>query len=189
MPLSDIEIIKLCEEQEMITPFHKQLIRVNPDGERVISYGVSSFGYDMTLGEEYKIYEPRYPHKIVDPKKPEEEDWRTFYTPRPFGMEPGTFLLARTVETWNIPEDIMVTVLGKSTYARCGLIVNVTPMEPGWKGVLTLELHNASRHRILIYPNEGIAQAVFQRGKKPSTTYAQRQGKYQDQTKTTLGTV
>jgi dCTP deaminase len=101
-------------------------------------------------------------------------------------LQPGEFILCRSVETFTIPEDVLGIVVGKSTYARCGLIVNCTPMEPGWTGQLTIELHNASRHAIKVYANEGIAQVMFFRGERPAITYADKRGKYQGQSGVTL---
>jgi dCTP deaminase len=98
----------------------------------------------------------------------------------------GEFVLCHSVETFTIPEDVVGIVVGKSTYARCGLIVNCTPMEPGWTGQLTIELHNASQHAIKVYANEGIAQVMFFRGERPAVTYADKRGKYQGQSGVTL---
>ena len=179
MILNDREITRLAEAG-MITPFAEGVARPG-----VISYGVTSFGYDMRVADEWVRY-PAYcnvdPLRIDDVMKQYE---RQDYT----RIGPGGFVLCRSVETFDIPEDVLGIVVGKSTYARCGLIVNCTPMEPGWHGHLTIELHNASQHAIKVYANEGIAQVMFHRGERPAVTYADKGGKYQGQTGVTLGKV
>ena len=174
--MNDREITAFAKNG-MITPFAEGIARPG-----VISYGVTSFGYDMRVADEWVRYAP-YSH--VDPlliddavKHYERQDYTR--------IGPGGFVLCRSVETFDIPEDVFGIVIGKSTYARCGLIVNCTPMEPGWRGQLTIELHNATSHHITVHANQGIAQVMFFRGERPAVTYADKRGKYQGQTGVTL---
>lgn len=165
----------------MIEPFAEGANRPG-----VISYGVTSFGYDMRVADEW-VWFGRRPDWECDPKnidKTGEVEQSEFFV-----IDPGEFILCSSVEYFRMPEDVVGVVVGKSTYARCGLIVNCTPMEPGWHGNLTIELHNASQHAIKVYANEGIAQVMFFRGERPAVTYADKQGKYQGQTGVTLGKV
>ena len=194
--LNDREITRLAKEHAMIEPFAEGAKRPG-----VISYGVTSFGYDMRVADEWVEYLDLGVNPTVDPKAlrniapyPTSSDGS-----HPYGwysnvfpiveIRPNAFILCRSVEYFRIPEDVVGVVVGKSTYARCGLIVNCTPMEPGWHGHLTIELHNASQHSIKVYANEGIAQVMFFRGERPAVTYADKQGKYQGQTGVTLGKV
>jgi dCTP deaminase len=192
MILNDREITRLAGEG-MITPYAEGVPRPG-----VISYGVTSFGYDMRVADEWVQYLDLSVNPTVDPKVfgniapyPTSSDdthpygWYSHVMPT-VAIRPGTFILCRSVETFAIPEDVVGIVVGKSTYARCGLIVNCTPMEPGWTGQLTIELHNASQHAIKVYANEGIAQVMFFRGDRPAVTYADKRGKYQGQTGVTL---
>jgi dCTP deaminase len=186
MILNDREITRLAEAG-MIAPFAEGVARPG-----VISYGVTSFGYDMRVADEFVRFNGN--NSNVDPKNTswyfmaldfadgdEAEPGVEFYM-----INAGEFVLCHSVETFDIPEDVVGIVVGKSTYARCGLIVNCTPMEPGWTGQLTIELHNASRHAIKVYANEGIAQVMFFRGERPAITYADKRGKYQGQSGVTL---
>jgi dCTP deaminase len=182
MILNDREITRLAKEHAMIEPFAEGAKRPG-----VISYGVTSFGYDMRVANEWTCF-TGYPDQARDPKNPtsfKEIDWKLDAKV----IQGGEFVLCRSVEYFRIPEDVVGVVVGKSTYARCGLIVNCTPMEPGWHGHLTIELHNASQHAIKVYANEGIAQVMFFRGERPHVTYADKGGKYQGQTGVTLGKV
>ena len=150
-----------------------------------ISYGLSSFGYDARVSNIFKIF-TNVNSGIVDPKKFKKE---SFVTKK--GNEclipPNSFALASTVEYFKIPEDVLVICLGKSTYARCGIIVNVTPLEPGWEGHVTLEFSNTTPLPAKIYANEGVAQFIFIRGnEKPIISYAKRKGKYMKQKGVTL---
>ena len=179
MILNDREITRLAGEG-MIAPFAEGIARPG-----VISYGVTSFGYDMRVAGEWVRY-PSYSN--VDPLRIEDvvmQKETQDYT----RIGPGQFVLCRSVETFAIPEDVVGIVVGKSTYARCGLIVNCTPMEPGWRGELTIELHNATSHHITVHANQGIAQVMFFRGERPAVTYADKRGKYQGQSGVTLGKV
>jgi dCTP deaminase len=193
MILNDREITRLAEAG-MIAPFAEGVARPG-----VISYGVTSFGYDMRVADEW-VQTVLRSGEVIDPKHPHPLTVRdeTLYNDSPmmpgwyshrlewYVLQPGEFILCRSVEYFDIPEDVVGVVVGKSTYARCGLIVNCTPMEPGWTGQLTIELHNASQHAIKVYANEGIAQVMFFRGERPAVTYADKRGKYQGQTGVTL---
>ena len=184
--INDKQILDLCRGPEgMIWPLVSSQRRVNDEGAPVISYGLSSFGYDARLAGEFS--EPVW--GTIDPKRPWACQWDTHGAEWPINVAPHGFLLARTVEYFRIPDDVMAICMGKSTYARCGLIVNVTPLEPGWQGHVTLELSNTTHLPITIYPEEGICQFVFFRGERPAVTYGDRDGKYQGQTGVTLAKV
>ena len=177
---SDKWIIKMAKKHSMISPFEDKQIRGNS-----ISYGVSSFGYDARLSDEFKIF-TNVNTEIVDPKNFKSTNFITKNGPECI-IPPNSFALARTVEYFKIPKDILVICLGKSTYARCGIIVNVTPLEPGWEGHVTLEFSNTTPLPAKIYANEGVAQFIFIKGnEKPEVTYADRNGKYQGQKGVTL---
>ena len=178
--LSDKSIKKLALEDEMISPFVDKQVR-----EGKISYGLSSYGYDARVSEEFKIF-TNVNSEIVDPKNFKSTNFVTKNGTECI-IPPNSFALARTVEKFKIPKDILVICLGKSTYARCGIIVNVTPLEPGWEGYVTLEFSNTTPLPAKIYANEGVAQFIFLKGKEtPEVTYADRKGKYMGQTGVTL---
>ena len=178
--LSDKSIRKLALEENMISPFEDKQVR---DGK--ISYGLSSFGYDARVSEEFKIF-TNVNSEIVDPKDFKPTNFVTKNVPVCV-IPPNSFALARTIERFKIPKDILVICLGKSTYARCGIIVNVTPLEPGWEGYVTLEFSNTTPLPAKIYDNEGVAQFIFLKGNEtPGVTYADRNGKYMGQTGVTL---
>mgnify|MGYP000713332354 FL=1 len=178
--LSDKNIRKLAIEEGMISPFEDKQVR-----EGKISYGLSSYGYDARVSEEFKIF-TNVNSEIVDPKNFKSTNFVTKNGTECI-IPPNSFVLARTVEKFKIPKDILVICLGKSTYARCGIIVNVTPLEPGWEGYVTLEFSNTTPLPAKIYANEGVAQFIFLRGNEtPETTYADRNGKYMGQTGVTL---
>jgi dCTP deaminase len=178
--LSDKSIRKLVLEEGMISPFEDKQVR---DGK--ISYGLSSFGYDARVSEEFKIF-TNVNSEIVDPKDFKPTNFVTKNV-AVCVIPPNSFALARTVERFKIPKDILVICLGKSTYARCGIIVNVTPLEPGWEGHVTLEFSNTTPLPAKIYANEGVAQFIFLKGNEaPEVTYADRNGKYMGQTGVTL---
>ena len=178
--LSDKTIRKLAIEEGMISPFEDKQVR---DGK--ISYGLSSFGYDARVSEEFKIF-TNVNSEIVDPKDFRPTNFVTKNVPVCI-IPPNSFVLARTIERFKIPKDILVICLGKSTYARCGIIVNVTPLEPGWEGNVTLEFSNTTPLPAKIYANEGVAQFIFLKGNEtPEVTYADRKGKYMGQTGVTL---
>jgi dCTP deaminase len=178
--LSDKNIRTLAIEEGMISPFEDKQVR-----EGKISYGLSSYGYDARVSEEFKIF-TNVNSEIVDPKNFKSTNFVTKNGTECI-IPPNSFALARTVEKFKIPKDILVICLGKSTYARCGIIVNVTPLEPGWEGYVTLEFSNTTPLPAKIYANEGVAQFIFLKGKEtPEVTYADRKGKYMGQTGVTL---
>ena len=167
-------------EEEMIKPFVPKQKR---NGK--ISYGLSSFGYDARVSNEFKIFTD-IDSAVVDPKNFKQNSFVS-RKGKECIIPPNSFVLASTVEYFKIPNDILVICLGKSTYARCGIIVNVTPLEPGWEGHVTLEFSNTSPLPAKIYANEGAAQFIFMQGnEKPEITYAQRNGKYMKQKGVTL---
>ena len=177
---SDKWIKKMVKTKGIIKPFVDKQVRKGK-----ISYGLSSFGYDARVSNIFKIF-TNVNSGIVDPKKFKKE---SFVTKK--GNEclipPNSFALASTVEYFKIPEDVLVICLGKSTYARCGIIVNVTPLEPGWEGHVTLEFSNTTPLPAKIYANEGVAQFVFIKGNEvPNITYDKRKGKYMKQKGVTL---
>lgn len=162
---------------------------------RVISYGTSSFGYDLRLASDsFHVFSSHHAREI-DPKS--FDDASLIETPSHqakdgsvyYQIPPHSYALGVTVETFAMPVDVLGVCLGKSTYARCGLIVNTTPLEPGWRGRLVLEMANTAPLPVRVYVNEGIAQCLFFRGETPETSYADRQGKYQDQQGLTLARV
>ena len=178
--LSDKWIKEMVRTNDMISPFENKQVRGNK-----ISYGLSSFGYDARVSNEFKIF-TNINSEIVDPKNFKQSN---FVSKK--GSEciipPNSFVLASTIEYFKIPNDILVICLGKSTYARCGIIVNVTPLEPGWEGCVTLEFSNTTPLPAKIYANEGVAQFIFLKGnEKPNITYADRNGKYMKQSGVTL---
>lgn len=178
--LSDNWIRRMAEDRAMIEPFVDGQIR-----EDVVSYGLSSYGYDIRVGSEFKVFTDVH-SVVVDPKDFDERSFVDIEGDHCI-IPPNSFALARTLERFAIPEDVLVVCVGKSTYARCGIIVNVTPLEPEWRGHLTLEISNTTPLPAKIYAREGIAQLLFFQGDEvPSTTYAQRAGKYQDQEGVTL---
>ena len=178
--LSDRWIKKMAQEKGMIKPF----IPKQKKG-KTISYGLSSFGYDARVSNEFKIFTD-VDSAIVDPKNFNKNSFVSRKVNECI-IPPNSFVLASTVEYFSIPKDVLVICLGKSTYARCGIIVNVTPLEPGWKGHVTLEFSNTTPLPAKIYANEGAAQFIFLKGnEKPSITYEKRNGKYMNQTGVTL---
>lgn len=183
MILSDITITSRMADR--ITPFHPEQVRGDEDN-RIVSYGLSSSGYDVRLARHIqmqKIDGKKSPkEKLVDPKDGERA-WEDEYCEDGFfDIRPGECILGVTVERVDMPDDVMALCIGKSTYARCGLLVNATPIEAGWRGHITLELSNTGRLPIRVYVEEGIAQLVFiQIDQRPAVTYNDRGGKYQDQ--------
>lgn len=168
-------ITKMAREQQMIEPFESEQVR---DG--VISYGVSSYGYDIRVADEFKIFTNVY-SAVVDPKE-FSRDSMVDYQGDICVIPPNSFALARTVEYFRIPRGVLTICVGKSTYARCGIIVNVTPFEPEWEGFVTLEISNTTPLPARIYANEGIAQVLFFEGDEEcKISYADKQGKYQRQ--------
>jgi dCTP deaminase len=151
----------------------------------VISYGVTSYGYDMRCAAEWQVFTGDHA-RVIDPKKKNLHELMMHEHAESIKIGPGSFVLCRSVEYFRIPKDVICIVLGKSTYARCGLIVNVTPLEPGWEGHVTIELSNTAPLPIRVYANEGIAQVLFLQGDACDTTYKDKGGKYQAQTGITL---
>ena len=178
--LSDRWIKKMAIEKEMIKPFVSK-----QKSSKKISYGLSSFGYDARVSNEFKIFTD-VDSAIVDPKNFKKNSFVS-RTSKECIIPPNSFALASTVEYFKIPKNVLVICLGKSTYARCGIIVNVTPLEPEWEGHVTLEFSNTTPLPAKIYAFEGAAQLIFLKGNEdPETTYAQRNGKYMKQSGVTL---
>ena len=177
---SDKWITRMAREHRMIEPFAENQVR-----EGVISYGVSSYGYDIRVANEFKIF-TNINSTIVDPKRFDQQSFVDFKGDVCI-VPPNSFALARTVEYFRIPRNILTVCVGKSTYARCGIIVNVTPFEPEWEGTATLEISNTTPLPAKIYANEGIAQVVFfEAAEVCQTSYADKKGKYQAQRDITL---
>jgi dCTP deaminase len=177
---SDNWIKRMAVEHGMIDPFVEDQVRSG-----VISFGLSSYGYDIRVADEFKVF-TNINNTVIDPKS---------FDPRSFVdlktdvciVPPNSFALARTVEYFRIPRDVLTVCLGKSTYARCGIIVNVTPFEPEWEGTATLEISNTTPIPAKIYANEGIAQVLFFQSDEPCrTSYRDKKGKYQAQREVTL---
>lgn len=172
---ADSWIRRMAQEQGMIEPFVDGQVR---DG--VISYGLSSYGYDIRVSDEFKIFTNVH-SAVVDPKHFNPDSFID-YKGDVCVIPPNSFVLAQTVEYFRIPRDVITVCLGKSTYARCGLIVNVTPFEPEWEGYVTLEISNTTPLPARVYANEGIAQVLFfQSDEECVVSYADRKGKYQKQ--------
>ncbi len=178
--LSDRWIREQAQAHDMIVPFVEAQRR---DGN--ISYGLSSYGYDARVAPEFKIFTNVH-STVVDPKQFDPQSFVDIETDVCV-IPPNSFALARTVEYFRVPRDVLVICLGKSTYARCGIIVNVTPLEPGWEGHVTLEFSNTTPLPAKIYANEGACQFLFLKGNEPcETSYADRAGKYMGQRGVTL---
>ena len=172
---SDRWIRRMALEQGMIEPFEEGQVR-----EGVISFGTSSYGYDIRVADEYKIFTNVY-SAVVDPKHFDPQSMVDFKGDVCI-IPPNSFALARTVEYFRIPRSVLTVCLGKSTYARCGIIVNVTPLEPEWEGHVTLEFSNTTPLPAKIYANEGVAQMLFfESDEECETSYADKKGKYQYQ--------
>lgn len=167
----------------MIEPFAEKQVR-----EGVISYGVSSYGYDMRISDEFKIFTD-VNNTIVDPKGLDTKNFIDFKGDTCIVL-PHSFVLGRSVEYFRIPREVLVICLGKSTYARCGIVINVTPLEPEWEGYVTIEISNTAPLPAKIYANEGIAQVLFVEGSEIcETSYADKTGKYQAQKGITLAKI
>jgi dCTP deaminase len=181
---SDKWIRRMAESHKMIEPFEANQIKHNENG-RVISYGTSSYGYDIRCSDEFKIF-TNINSAIVDPKDFDSSSFVDFKGDVCI-IPPNSFALARTIEYFRIPRNVLTVCLGKSTYARCGIIVNVTPFEPEWEGHVTLEFSNTTPLPAKIYANEGIAQVLFfESDEVCETSYADRSGKYMKQKGVTL---
>ena len=181
---SDQWICKMAEEHGMISPFVSSQVKQS-DGHKKVSYGVSSYGYDVRCANEFMIFH-NVNSTIVDPKNFDQSSFIT-KTTDVCVIPPNSFALARTVEYFKIPRNILTICLGKSTYARCGIIVNVTPLEPEWEGHVTLEFSNTTPLPAMVYAGEGVAQFIFlETDQVCQTSYKDRNGKYQGQTGVTL---
>ena len=186
--LSDRLIRQLAIEKNMIEPFVDGQVRTNSQQEKIISYGLSSYGYDARVADEFKIF-TNINSSIIDPKAFDQNslvDKKTDVCLIP----PNSFVLGRTIEYFKIPRDVIVLCVGKSTYARCGIIINVTPLEPGWEGHVTLEFSNTTQLPAKIYFGEGVCQFLFFRASEQcEVSYADRKGKYMKQKGVTLATI
>ena len=173
-------IREMCKKHQMIEPFEESQVR-----EGVISYGVSSYGYDIRIADEFKIF-TNVNSTIVDPKKMDPVSMVDFKGPVAI-IPPNSFALGRTIEYFRVPRNVLTICVGKSTYARCGIITNVTPFEPEWEGHVTLEISNTTPLPARVYANEGIAQVLFfESDEVCETSYKDRKGKYQAQRGITL---
>lgn len=181
---SDTWIRRMAEQHGMIDPFEPGQIR-QQNGHKIVSYGTSSYGYDIRCANEFKIF-TNINSTIVDPKNFDENSFVDVKSDVCI-IPPNSFALARTIEYFRIPRSVLTICLGKSTYARCGIIVNVTPFEPEWEGYVTLEFSNTTPLPAKIYANEGCAQVLFFEGDEEcETSYKDRNGKYQGQVGVTL---
>ncbi len=175
--------IRETAKKGMIKPFNNEQVR-----KGVISYGISSYGYDMRIADEFKIF-TNINNTIVDPKNFNPNSFIDFKGDVCI-VPPNSFILGRSVEYFRIPKEVLVICLGKSTYARCGMVVNVTPLEPEWEGYVTIEISNTTTLPAKIYANEGIAQLIFIQGSEVcEKSYADKKGKYQAQKKITLAKI
>jgi dCTP deaminase len=180
---SDKWIRKMCLEHKMIDPFVERV-----EGQGRISYGLSSYGYDIRLADEYKIFTNVY-GAVVDPKAFDPKSFVDTRGPHCV-IPPNSFALARSLESFSIPRQVLAICLGKSTFARCGIIVNVTPLEPCWTGHLTIEISNTTPLPAKVYSGEGIAQLLFLESDEVcETSYSDRKGKYQAQVGVVLPSV
>ena len=181
---SDKWITRMADQHDMISPFEPQQVRQGKEG-KIISYGTSSYGYDIRCANEFKIF-TNINSAIVDPKHFTASNFVDVVSDVCI-IPPNSFALARSVEYLRIPRNILVVCLGKSTYARCGIIVNVTPLEPEWEGHITLEFSNTTTLPAKIYANEGVAQVLFlESDEECEVSYRDRAGKYQGQRGVTL---
>ncbi|MBN1914512.1 MAG: dCTP deaminase [Parachlamydiales bacterium] len=179
MPLPDHWIEKMCEEHKMIEPFVSKQIK-EIENQKLVSYGLSSYGYDLRVADEFKVFTNVH-NSMVDPKNFSDNAFVDIKGPFCI-VPPNSFALARSMEYFRIPRDVLTMCIGKSTYARCGIIVNVTPFEPEWEGYVTLEISNTTPLPAKIYANEGIAQVIFFKAKDMCrVSYADRKGKYMHQ--------
>ena len=177
---SDSWIKRMALEHKIIEPFGDDQVRAG-----VISYGLSSYGYDIRVADDFKVFTNIY-NTVVDPKNFDPQSFVDIKADVCI-IPPNSFALARTIEYFRIPRDILTVCLGKSTYARCGIIVNVTPFEPEWEGHVTIEISNTTPLPAKIYANEGIAQVVFFQSDEPcAKSYKDKKGKYQAQQGVTL---
>ena len=184
MTIKSDKWIRRMAAKGMIEPFEPNQVK-EAGGQRIVSYGTSSYGYDIRCSEEFKIF-TNINSTIVDPKEFDAKSFVDFKGPVCI-IPPNSFALARTIEFFRIPRNVLTICLGKSTYARCGIIVNVTPLEPEWEGHVTLEFSNTTPLPAKIYANEGVAQVIFiESDEVCETSYRDRGGKYQGQKGVTL---
>jgi dCTP deaminase len=182
---SDKWIREMVEQRKMIEPFSQEQVRQADQSQPIISYGLSSYGYDLRVADEFKVFTNVF-NTVVDPKDFDEKSFVNLKTDVCI-VPPNSFALARSMEYFRIPRDVITICLGKSTYARCGIIVNVTPLEPEWEGHLTLEISNTTPLPAKIYANEGLAQLIFFGGNEVcEVSYADRLGKYMFQRGVTM---
>jgi dCTP deaminase len=182
---SDKWISRMSKNHQMIEPFSENQVRLDENGNKLISYGVSSYGYDVRCSNEFKVFTNIH-SVVVDPKSFDEKSFVDIESDICV-IPPNSFALARTVEYFKIPRNVLTVCLGKSTYARCGIIVNVTPLEPEWEGHVTLEFSNTTNLPAKIYAGEGVAQMLFfESDEECEISYKDRGGKYQGQTGVTL---
>jgi len=185
--LSDEQIRWLAVNRNMIHPFVDHAVRTSETGERILSYGLGSYGYDFRVDDDWKVFTPTGRNHVVDPKK---MDMNAFVSVKGEGsvvIPANGFVLARSVERFVIPDDVICIVFTKSSYARCGIAMQLTPLEPGWTGYVTVEIGNTTPHQARVYANEGVGQILFLKGSIPcNKTYANKNeggaaGKYQEQ--------
>jgi dCTP deaminase len=182
---SDKWISRMSKNHQMIEPFSENQVRLDENGNKLISYGVSSYGYDVRCSNEFKVFTNIH-SVVVDPKSFDEKSFVDIESDICV-IPPNSFALARTVEYFKIPRNVLTVCLGKSTYARCGIIVNVTPLEPEWEGHVTLEFSNTTNLPAKIYAGEGVAQMLFfESDEECEISYKDRGGKYQGQKGVTL---
>lgn len=176
-------IIRMAQEKKMIAPFVKEQVKKNN-----ISFGPSSFGYDIRLCDEFKIFTPPA-NLIVDPKKMKEEYFRSIKADV-CTIAANSYVLAKSLEYFKMPNNVLAIVVGKSTYARCGVLVNVTPLEPAWEGFLTISISNTTPRPVKIYAREGIAQILFfESDQACDVSYSDKKGKYQAQKDITISKI
>lgn len=190
-PASSMHYSPVDASKRMIAPFAGRQMRGRGDGKSpIISFGLSSFGYDVRIAGTFKVFRPTYGNVqtlndvVIDPKQHDDDNYETISVGNNerFIIPPNGFVLGHTVERLCIPRDVLVICLGKSTYARLGLVVNITPLEPEWEGEVVIEISNTTDRPVAIYANEGIAQFLFLKGNAPcNLSYADRSGKYQGQ--------
>ncbi len=176
---SDKWIQKMAEEEGMISPFQNAQVK-EVGNKKIVSYGLSSYGYDLRVSNKFKVFTNVY-NSVVDPKNFKDDSFVDIEGDTCI-IPPNSFALAVSVEYFKIPSNILTLCVGKSTYARCGIIVNVTPFEPEWEGYVTLEISNTTPLPAIVYSGEGLAQILFFKGEQQcATTYADRKGKYMKQ--------
>ena len=185
--LCDEQIRWLAQNRGMIDPFVDRAVRVNEKGERILSYGLGSYGYDFRVADEWNVFAPTGRNVVVDPKKMDEHAFVTVKGEGSVVIPPNGFVLARSIERFVIPSDVICIVFTKSSYARAGVTMQLTPLEPCWKGYVTVEISNTTPHGARVYADEGVGQILFFKGSAPcEKTYANKNeggaaGKYQDQ--------